>query len=223
MHIKLNPDSEKTIRSQQRSDTSRPERLTKEQIALLPPFNSLSLSRIHLLKTTVDFDSALREITREKFVGFDTETKPTFTKGGIHDGPHVVQVATIDHAFIVQIDNRPPIDFLKGVIESESIIKVGFGLKSDRVLLRRKLGIRLGASVDLAIVMRKLGYRQAVGVKAAVAIILERQLRKSKSMTTSNWARQNLSPNQLVYAADDALAALKVFYAMGMPYKVSTV
>jgi hypothetical protein len=57
-----------------------------------------------------------------------------------------------------------------------------------------------------------------MGAKAAVAIVLGQRLQKSKSVTTSNWASAELKPNQLLYAANDAYAALCVFRALGSPY-----
>ncbi len=183
----------------------------------MPVFEGLPLSRIHIVKRPAQAELAERVLADAGFVGFDTESKPTFTKEAVSDGPHVVQFATQEQAFIVQVDSTASIDFLRSVIESSEIVKVGFGLKSDRGPLRRKLGIRLGASVDLALAVRQLGYRQAVGVKAAVAIVLARRLRKSKSTATSNWALPTLRPNQLLYAANDAYAALAVFDAMGKP------
>ncbi|HSC83606.1 MAG TPA: hypothetical protein VLC30_08310, partial [Pseudomonas sp.] len=74
-------------------------------------------------------------------------------------------------------------------------------------------------TIDLANGMRRLGYKQAVGVRTAVAIALGRQLRKSKSATTSNWAATSLSESQVQYAGEDAFAALAVFYALGMDQK----
>jgi hypothetical protein len=79
------------------------ERPTKEQIALLPPFAGLSLSQIVVLRTPAQLEDAYRAIESEKFVGFDTETKPTFTKGAEATGPHVVQFALRNRAFIVQL------------------------------------------------------------------------------------------------------------------------
>ena len=66
--------------------------------------------------------------------------------------------------------------------------------------------------------LRKLGYSQPVGLKAAVAIVLAQRLPKSKSTSTSNWALPKLRPKQLLYAANDAYAALAVFNAMGKPH-----
>lgn len=116
----------------------------------------------------------------------------------------------------MQVDSTPPqLSFLKSIIESQEIVKVGFGLNSDRGPLHRKLGIRLGATVELSQLLKQLRYKQALGARAAVAIVLGQRLQKSKSVTTSNWAAPTLSPNQLLYAANDAFAALMVFQALG--------
>lgn len=192
------------------------ERPSKEQIKSLPPFDVLPLQHIHVLRTPEDFAAALAQLRAEPFIGFDTESKPSFTSDAPRTGPHVLQFATREQAFIVQLSSNPPLEFLREVIESQQMVKVGFGLKSDRGPLQRKLGLKLGATIDLATGMRRLGYKQAVGVRTAVAIALGRQLRKSKSATTSNWAATHLSEHQVRYAAEDAFAALAVFYALGM-------
>jgi ribonuclease D len=194
------------------------ERPTNEQIALLPPFEGLLLNQIVVLESPSQLEDAYHAIEREKFVGFDTESKPTFTKGAEATGPHLVQFAIHDRAFVVQLGEKPPLPFLRSVIESRTIVKVGFGLKSDRGPLFRKLGITLGAAVELTGTLRALRYKHALGAKAAVAIVLGQRLQKSKSVSTSNWASPALKPNQLLYAANDAYAALSVFRALGYPY-----
>jgi ribonuclease D len=55
-----------------------------------------------------------------------------------------------------------------------------------------------------------------MGVKAAVAVMYQRRFIKSKKAATSNWAARQLSEAQLVYAANDAWAALKVYEALGL-------
>jgi hypothetical protein len=194
------------------------ERPTREQIAALPPFDPLPLERIVVVETAEQADAALRAMLQARFVGFDTESKPTFTRDAVRDGPHVIQFSTLDQAFIVQVNDRSPIAFLREVLESEAIVKVGFGLDSDRGPLEHKLHTRLRASVEVSQVLRSLGHKQALGAKAAVAVVLGRRMTKSKSVTTSNWGAARLSPQQLLYAANDAYAALKVFEAMGSPY-----
>ncbi|CAN5332241.1 3'-5' exonuclease [soil metagenome] len=198
------------------TDSNRPTRPTREQIEALPAFEGLPLERIHLLQTPAQFDEALQACRRERHIGFDTESKPTFTRDAVRSGPHVVQFALRDRAFIVQVGDATPLEFLKTVIESTDMIKVGFGLVSDRGLLRGKLGIELGAIVELSQALRVLRYKEDLGVKAAVAVVLGQRMSKSRSVTTSNWAVPDLKPAQLLYAANDAYAALAVFHAMGL-------
>jgi len=163
-------------------------RPSREEIELLPPYEQLAPDRIHLIRGDKQADFVLRCLADAGFVGFDTETKPVFTPGAQPNGPHLIQLATLDRAFIFQVGSTPPQDFLREALESSHLVKVGFGLKSDRAPMFRKFGIYLGGSIEMAQIVRKLGFRQAVGVKAAVAIVLGQRLQKSKNTTKSNWA-----------------------------------
>jgi ribonuclease D len=190
------------------------ERPTSEQIAVLPLYPALPLDRIHVLRDLAQCEFAERELRLAGHVGFDTESKPMFVAGGEQTGPHIVQFATAGHAFIVHTEAPETEAFLRTILESESIAKVGFGLASDQVPLRRKLGLQLRGGVDVSHMVRRLGFQQAVGLRAAVAIVLGQRMPKSKKITTSNWASRKLSPQQLQYAANDAHASLLVYQAL---------
>src|SRR5690606_37193273 len=174
----------------------------------------LPLERIHLVRDEAQAAYAERTLAQARHVGFDTESKPVFVRGQPNEGPHVVQLATLEEAFIIQVAPGMPGEFLRAVLQSDDIVKVGFGLRSDRGPLLAKTGIALGASVDIGRRLREAGYRNDVGLKAAVAIVLGRRLRKPKSATTSNWALSQLRPAQLLYAANDAYASLAVFQGL---------
>ncbi len=196
-------------------DRPRPlDRPTSEQIAALPNYEALPPARIHVLKTNSQLEFAERELRAAMHVGFDTESKPVFAAGAPQTGPDVIQFATLDDAFIVQTAAPGTAAFLRAMIESDEIVRVGFGLASDRPQLYRKLGLRLGKSIDLSHMVRRLGFKQAVGLKTAVAIVLGQRLPKSRKATTSNWASPNLSSQQLQYAANDAHASLMVYRAL---------
>ena len=183
----------------------------------MPPFVGLGLQSIQLLKSAAQFKAARAEIQMHRFIGFDTETKPTFQADAVRDGPHIVQIALPNKAFIVQINDATPLEFLKYIVESELVVKVGFGLKSDRAPLRRKLGLRLDSTVELTQVLRSLRYKQALGVKAAVSVVFGQCLCKPKKITLSDWSLPLLSSKQLIYAANDAYAALRIFQELGSP------
>jgi ribonuclease D len=190
------------------------ERPTSEQIAALPAYPALPLERIHVLRSADQCVFAETELRRAGHVGFDTESKPMFVAGGEQTGPHIVQFATAEHAFIVHTEAPETADFLRAMLESDAIAKVGFGIVSDRVPLHRKLGVQLSGGVDVSHMVRRLGFKQAVGLKVAVAVVLGQRMPKSKKVTTSNWATRKLSPQQLQYAANDAHASLLVYRAL---------
>lgn len=187
---------------------------TKTETALLPTFQGLSLDQIHVPKTRADCQQAVDEIFAAGTGGFDTEAKPTFRAGQKSDGPHVVQFALTDKAFIFQL-HRPVCEKAASeLISSRQVLKVGFGLKNDHSQIRRRLGITLDHVLDLDQVFRKLGYRGQIGVRGAIGVLLKQCFKKSKSTTTSNWALHQLTPRQLLYAANDSFAALKVMEAL---------
>lgn len=190
------------------------QRPTPEQIAAMPAYEALPASRIHLLKTPEQIAFAEAALRQAGHVGFDSESKPVFVAGQPQTGPEVIQFATLTDAFIVQTATPGLDDFLRVMIESEDIVRVGFGLASDRPQIHRKLGLKLGPSIDLSHLVKRLGFKDAVGLKAAVAIVLGQRFAKSRKATTSNWANKTLTPQQLQYAANDAHASLLVHHAL---------
>ena len=189
---------------------------TKEEIALLEPFVGLTLAHIHVPATTEEFASATTEIKAAGIVGFDTESKPTFVVGDVSEGPHVVQFALHDKAYLFQLHRVEGMPFLMELLQSEEVIKVGFGLKSDRGQINAKLGVHFNAVVDLNTVFSMDGYHKEMGVRAAVGQVLKQRFAKSRHVTTSNWSQPELTPQQLLYAANDAYAALKVLEALNL-------
>jgi ribonuclease D len=95
--------------------------------------------------------------------------------------------------------------------------KAGFGLGDDTRRIVAKLAVAPAAVLELNQVFRQRGYRKDMGVKGAVAVLFRQRFIKSKKAATSNWANPQLSPGQLVYAANDAYAAARVVEALNLP------
>ena len=191
---------------------------SKAESALLEPFVGLPLERIYVPVTAADFAAATAAIKAAGVAGFDTESKPVFDRGVVSDGPHVVQFALADCAYLFQPHRAEGRPFLAELLQSEAVLKVGFDLKSDRGQIHAKLGVTLGAVLDLNFVFRADGHRNTTGVRAAVALVFNQKFHKSKAVTTSNWSVHALSPKQMLYAANDAYAALKVLMELNRPY-----
>jgi ribonuclease D len=183
---------------------------SKDEIAALPAFEGLPLARVVVPATAAEFAAARDAIRAAGVVGFDTESKPLFDVGAVSTGPHVVQFATEREAFIFQVSRTAGLPFLLELFAATDVTKVGFGLSSDLKHIHTRFGVALEAVTDLNTVFRALGFRASTGVRAAVAILFERRLQKSKRQTTSNWALPTLDAKQLLYAANDAYAALRV-------------
>ena len=186
----------------------------KTDIAEMEVFAGLGMEKIFVVTNLSEARFASAELMRVGAVGFDTESKPTFKKGEQSEGPHVLQFATLDKAYIFQScfgDTHPVIVDL---LRNTELAKIGFGLSGDLRQIANRFGLRPAAIVDLDRSFKKLGYRNAVGAKSAIAMLFNRKLTKSKSVTTSNWAARELSERQLLYAANDAYAAIQVHYAL---------
>lgn len=181
----------------------------------LPPYLGIDMAAVRLVRTEADARAALAALMAADTIGFDTESKPTFAKGEVSTGPHLVQLATDDTAWLFQTatpaGTASALTVLKPVLESAAILKVGFGLGDDVRRLRSKLGIELQNVLDLSSALRRRGERNPLGAKSAVARFLGQRLQKSKRITTTNWALPRLSDKQLQYAADDAHAALRIY------------
>jgi ribonuclease D len=186
----------------------------KSDIAELEPFSGLELRHVFVVTNGRQAASALEELMSVGVVGFDTESKPTFEKGRKSEGPHVLQFATTEKAFIFQSHLAESHTTLIELLKSEELTKIGFGLGGDLYQISNRFGILPGSIIDLDRSFKQLGYRNSVGAKSAVAMLFNRKLLKSKSITTSNWAARELSERQLLYAANDAYAALRVYQAL---------
>ena len=188
----------------------------KEQIALLEPFDRLGLDRIHLVATAAQARSARAELAAAPVWGFDTESRPTFQKDEVSQGPHVVQLATADKAWVFQLHDLDCRAVVADLLALPGVTKAGFGLGDDRKRITSKLGVDPVGVLELNAVFRERGYRKDMGVKGAVAVLFNRRFIKSRKATTSNWANPRLTEAQLIYAANDAYAALRVFDALGL-------
>lgn len=184
----------------------------KEQIKDLALFQNLAIEHIHVIYSHEQCQRWAEELCSAALLGFDSESKPTFKKGEVSTGPHLIQLATAQQAWLFQM-NAETWAFLQPILSSRDQIKVGFGLKNDAHLFRKK-GIELNSVLELSKCFKSFGLIQPVGLKNAMALLFQVHFPKSKSVSTSNWANKRLSPEQIRYAAADAYAPVLVFEAL---------
>ncbi|WP_159138361.1 3'-5' exonuclease [Acinetobacter sp. YH12200] len=182
---------------------------SKEQIQAFPVFQNLPMPQIQLIHSLEQCLAVEQELKSCALFGFDSESKPTFKVGEISTGPHLIQLATLDKAYLFQMN--PAIwAFLAPIFANRDQIKVGFGLKNDAHLFRKR-GIELNSVIELSKCFGHFGLKNPVGLKNAIALLFGLNFPKSKRISTSNWASKNLSAAQIDYAAADAYAPVLVF------------
>jgi ribonuclease D len=193
-----------------------PRHIAPDRLAIeaLEAFERLDLNQIHWVTEAEQAEQAWVLLQQEKVLGFDTESKPTFVRHQSSDGPHVVQLATDAAGYVFSLRDAHCIRRVGELLANPDILKVGFGLGDDRKRIIAKLQIEPAGLIDLNQVFHQRGWRRDMGVKAAVAVTYGRRFIKSKKAATSNWSAQTLSTAQLVYAANDAWAALRVYQAL---------
>ncbi|MCH2002228.1 3'-5' exonuclease [Acinetobacter seifertii] len=183
--------------------------LDKASIQQLPPFKNLNHQNIVVIENIEQCKTIEEELKAAIFLGFDSESKPTFRVGEVSTGPHLIQPATEHKAYLFHV-NSSTLKFLQPILSNQKQLKVGFGLKNDKHIFHKK-GIELESCVDLAKGFSHFGFTQQMGVQKAVALLFGQYLSKSKKVGTSNWAQKPLTLQQISYAAADAYAALLVF------------
>ena len=161
-----------------------------------------------------EFDAVVARLQAEQVLGFDTETRASFERGVQHP-LSLIQIATANTCYLFQhaILGEQFIQ-LKALLEDETILKVGVGLRSDAHALRRQWGINVASTLDLNWALAQLGAEKEMGTRQLVAALLGVRIDKPKKVTLSNWQLVPLSSAQIHYAAADALAALKCFNAL---------
>jgi len=162
---------------------------------------------IHVVDSMAGLQKYLPVLKKEKVLGFDTETRPTFKKGQVNQ-ISLVQIATTFHAFLFRISALNLPDLLIEFFEDDSIIKVGAALHDDLIDLRKIRDFKAGGFLDLQKYVEAFGIENK-GVAKLAGIVLG--FRISKNQQLSNWDAEKLNTAQKAYAAMDAWVCLKIY------------
>lgn len=182
--------------------------ITKEELASLPLFRYEG--PIHLIRTDEDLVRHIPDLRREKVVGFDTETRPSFRKGQNYL-PTVIQMATADAAYIIQLARIEAVGLINVILSSPDILKTGIALDQDLVKLKERFPFAERSILDLG----RLAAKQKIaktGLRNLAGLLLGYRISKQAQVT--NWAAAELTPAQIQYAATDAWISRELFFAL---------
>jgi ribonuclease D len=185
------------------SETAR--RISREEVSDLPIRRYEG--SVHLVAAPADLQRAMQDICRESVVGFDTETRPAFRPGESYL-PSLVQFATADAVYLLQVQQQDYSAALREIFSSERIIKAGVSVADDLRNLKKLFEFEERAVLDLGKVAKRHGLKQT-GVRNLAGIFLGARI--TKGAKTTNWAARRLTPQQIAYAATDAWACRELY------------
>lgn len=163
-----------------------------------------------------NFSDAILYLKRQTLLGFDTETRPTFSPGQPQYPTALIQLSGEDRAYLFRINKiglpRP----LCTILANPNIIKVGAATGGDINGLYHRTGFQAAGFIDLQKMVWEYGIRDKA-VKKMAAIILGVKI--SKAMQLSNWEAEELSESQKLYAATDAWICREMYVKLGKEEK----
>jgi ribonuclease D len=173
--------------------------------------NALPIRRyegeVRVVSAPQDVAQALADILQEAVVGFDTETRPAFRPGESYP-PSLAQVATARAVYLFQVRHGEAAAAVARMLASAHVVKAGVGLADDLKALRKLVEFSERSIVDLGAVATRHGLKQT-GVRNLTGLLLG--FRIPKGTKTSNWARSQLTSQQIAYAATDAWACRELY------------
>lgn len=179
--------------------------ISEEEIEVLP--RKLFHGSIVVVETDEALALAVDDLKNHNIIGFDTETRPSFTKG-VSYPMALLQLSTRTVAYLIRLNKVNISQGLIDVLQSKTILKIGAALADDVRGLQKLHSFIPDGYVDL----QKIVYRWGVedkSVKKMAAIFLG--IKMSKAQRLSNWQAVNLTESQMDYAAMDAWVCGEIF------------
>lgn len=164
--------------------------------------------RIFVVYTETDARKAVKYLNTHSIVGVDTETRPSFRWGKMHNVA-LLQISTHDTCFLFRLNHLGLPDFLDEFLRN-NVLKVGLSLRDDFAMLRKRNqgDLREGNWVELQDYVPRFGIEEK-SLQKIYALLFGKKI--SKAQRLSNWEAEVLTEAQQLYAATDAWACVEIY------------
>lgn len=180
--------------------------ITKDAVSQMP--REVFPGRIVIVENKVDLDKALTYLASLTEIGFDTETRPSFSKK-THYKMSLIQLAGDDICFLIRLNKLKKIpSSLESFLKNEEIKKIGLSLRDDFHGLHSLTNISPGNFIDLQTYVTQFGIED-MSLQKIYAILFGKKISKRERL--SNWEADILTESQQRYAALDAWACLRIY------------
>jgi len=153
------------------------------------------------------FREVMPKLKKEKVLGFDTETRPSFRKGR-KNKVSLIQLASGNIACLFRINIIGLPDELTDLLADPDVIKAGVAIHDDLRILKSVRRFDPDGFIDLQKFVKDFGIISS-GLKKLSAIVLG--FRISKQQQVTDWEAIELSEAQQIYAATDAWVCHEIY------------
>jgi ribonuclease D len=169
--------------------------------------------KILVIDSEKKLNEAIAYLSTCREIGFDTETKPNFSKNS-HNKMALLQLSSDEKCFLIRLNkfNKMPAA-LEKFLKSESIKKIGLSLKDDFQGLHSVTKITPANFIDLQKYVVQFGIED-MSLQKIYAIMFAKRISKRERL--SNWENKDLTDKQKMYAAIDAWACLRIYKFLEM-------
>lgn len=173
--------------------------LNKEELAELP---LISYSGpIYVIQSPHEVKLAVKALSKESILGFDTETRPVFRRGEYYPVA-LLQLTGESATYIFQLSLiAKALKPIANILSDPNILKVGVAIREDIRKLQERIHFKPKGFIEISDLSRDLGIQQT-GLRNLAGILLG--VRISKAVQVSNWAMRHLTRAQVQYAATDS-------------------
>ena len=177
----------------------------KARIAQLP--RALFEGRIVVILTERDARKAVSYLLSQPILGVDTETRPSFKKGQMHQVA-LLQVSSHDVCFLFRLNQLRLSPSVKQLLEDTTVPKIGLSLRDDLNSLHKLGDFTAGSFVDLQDHVREIGVED-MSLQKLYANFFAQRISKREQLT--NWEADVLNDKQKLYAATDAWSCIMLY------------
>ena len=181
-------------------------KITKEELKELPAIQYRG--EIRVVDTEAQIAEACAYLAAQPMLGFDTETRPNFTKGNMYKVA-LLQLSGEERCYLFRLNMvglpRPLLDLL----ENPDLPKVGLDVDGDLRALRHRHAFHEAGFLDIQHLVREWGIEE-MSLRKISAIVLGQRV--SKAQRLSNWESPALTDKQQLYAATDAWVCTEIYH-----------
>ena len=181
------------------------ESISNEEVAALQAVQFEG--EIIIVETAEALEQACTHLAAQTILGFDTETRPSFT-AGVTNKVALLQLYGGGKCFLIRLNRVQMTKQLTDILHNPNIIKVGAAVKNDIVGLSKLRHFTAGGFVDLQDIVENYGIKDK-SLRKISGIVLGKKV--SKAQRLSNWEAKTLTLQQQVYAATDAWVCVEIY------------